>query len=174
MVIIDFFKAIFQDIGTFFSTDLNFGGPLTTGNIIVWAIILGFAVSAFVCLYNRVFLGRFVSYLIKSGATSEETALSLSQSKISNIFVRSALKSKGLFTKIVHSDQTDKNNILNCRFYIPSENIPRAQRLYSKNGASPFTIIISLILLIVIAAIVYVALPELIQMAENFGIMIKS
>ncbi len=174
MIVLDFFKAIFSDIKTFFSSPLDFGGPLTTGRIIVWAIIAGFAIAAFVCLYNRVFLGRFVAYLIKNKANSSESAKSMKDAAMSNLFLKSALKSGGLFTKIVRTDEENKSDIENVRFYIPEENTLRADRLYAHNGASPVSLLISFVLLIILAAIVYIALPELLQMAENFVEMIKA
>ena len=173
MVIIDFFKAIFDDIKAFFSAELNFGGPIVSGSIIIWAIIAGFAIAAFVCLYNRLLIGRFVSYLIRGGADLPEKALPLSASGVSNFFIRRALSSNSLLSKLVITEDTDKADIMKRRYYIPEKNLQRAQKLYVKNGASPFSVIISFVLLIILAAIAYIALPELIQMAENFAAMIK-
>ncbi len=173
MIIIDFFKAIFTDIMGFFSKPLNFGGPLTAGKLIIWAIIIGFMIAAFVCLYNKVFLGKFVSFLLKNKADTEETAKTLKDAGISNAFVKRALKSETLYSKLVCTNETDKKDILNVRFFIPSEKRDRADRLYAHNGISTTILIISLFLLVLLAAIAYIALPELIQMTKNFSNMIK-
>lgn len=173
MIILDFFKAIFTDIMSFFSKPLDFGGPLTAGKLIIWAIIIGFVIAAFVCLYNRVFLGKFVSFLLKNKADSEENAKTLKDAGISNVFVKRALKSDSLYSKLVCTADTDKTDIINVKFYIPSEKRDRADRLYAHNGISTTILVISLFLLVLLAAIVYIALPELIQMAKNFSNMIK-
>lgn len=173
MVILDFFKAIFDDIKTFFSAELNFGGPIVSGSIIIWAIIAGFAIAAFVCLYNRVLIGRFVAYLIKSGADLPEKALSLSESGVSNLFLKLALSTSSLLSRLVITEDKEVADITKRRYYIPAKNLQRAEKLYVKNGASPFSVIFSFILLIILAAIAYIALPELIQMAENFARVIK-
>lgn len=173
MIILDFFKAIFTDIMSFFSKPLEFGGPLTAGKLIIWAIIIGFAVSGFICLYNKVFLGKFVSFLLKNKAETEESAKSLTDAGISNIFVKKALKSSSLYAKLVCTTNTEKKDIMNVKFYIPSEKKDRADRLYAHNGMSTTVLIISLFLLVLLAAVVYIALPELIQMTKNFSNMIK-
>lgn len=174
MISIDFFKAIFDDITSFFAKRLDFGTPLATGSMIIWALIAGFAIGAFICLYNRVFLGRFVAYLIKSKANCPENAKSITDAGVSNVFLRKALKSDSLFSKIIKTEDTDKGDIEKVSFFIPEENVLRAERLYSRNGASPVSVIISFVLLIILAAIAYIVLPELIVMAENFGNMIKN
>ena len=168
----DFFVAIFSDIKAFFSTPPNFGGQLATGQIIIWAIIIGFAIAALISLYNRVFLGKFVAYLLKNKANSPDRAKSPSDAAIVNIFLKNALKSKGAFTKIVRTED-NVGDVMNMRYFITDENAVRAERTYARNGASPVNLIIAFVLLIVIAVIAYTVIPELIQMAENFAGMIK-
>ncbi len=174
MIIADFFAALYTDIVAYFSKPIGFDTPLSSGQVIIWAIIAGFAVAGLIALYNRVFLGRFVSFLLKNGANDPSSARSAEQAGIKNIFLRCALSSNGVFRKLVITEDTDsKISVLKRRYFIPEGSIMRAERLYTRNGASPFSLIISLILLIVMACIIYVALPELIQMTKNFAKMIK-
>lgn len=168
----DFFAALFSDIIDFFSVPLNFGGQLVTGQIIIWAVITGFAAAALVSLYNRVFLGKFVAYLLKNKANSPECAKSPAEASISNIFLKNALRSKGAFRKIVRTED-NVGDVMNMRYFITEENAVRAERIYARNGASPVNLLIAFILLIVLAVIAYTVIPELIQMAENFAGMIK-
>ena len=166
-VIVDFFSAACQDFVTYFNVPLGFGGPLVSGQIIIWAIIIGFAVCAAVSLFNKIFAGRLISFLIKGRAESPETALSPDGSVNFNYFIESALKSKGVFAKIVRTEDTDEPELSKRRYYILPEDQFRAQNLYSKNGASIFTFVITLILLVVLAAIAYKVLPELLEMTRE-------
>lgn len=170
-MIADFFTAIFTDIKSFFSTSLGFGGPLISGATVVWAIIIGFAAAAFVCLYNRIFIGKFVSRLLKAGADSPENALSPLDVGQKNVFLKSALRSNGLIKKIVIADADEnekKRDVLSTKYYIASENTERAAKLYSKNGSTIINIIFALILFLILAAIIYKVLPNLIGMTESF------
>ena len=63
-IIADFFSALWQDMTAYFSAPLGFGGPLVTGQIIIWAIVIGFAVCAAVSLFNKIFLGRLIFLLL--------------------------------------------------------------------------------------------------------------
>ena len=163
-VIVDFFSALWQDIVTYFSAPLDFGGPLVTGQIIIWAIIIGFAVCAAVSLFNKIFAGRLINFLIKGRAESPETALSPEGSIKFNFFIERALRSKGVFTKIVRTADTDEPDFSKRRYYILPTDQFRAQNLYSKNGASIFAFVVTLILLVIFAAIAYKVLPELLEM----------
>ncbi|MBQ7822421.1 MAG: hypothetical protein IJ391_09110 [Clostridia bacterium] len=172
MIIADFFSAIIADIKSFFAQPLDFGGPLITGQIIIWALIIGFAAAGIISLYNRVFLGKFVSYLLKNKANSPENARSPQDASINNIFLKTALRSNSVFKKIVSTEDT-AGDIMSMRYFITDSNAIRADRLYARNGASPASLLIAFVLLIILAAIAYTALPELLQMAENFAEMIK-
>ena len=168
-VIADFFSALWQDVTAYFSTPLDFGGPLVTGQIIIWAIVIGFAVCAAVSLFNKIFPGRLVSFLIKKGAESPETAVSPKGSVKLDFFTKRALKSSGVFSKIVRSDDKDEPDPEKRRYYILPSDSFRAKNLYSKNGASITSFIITLVLLIIVAAVAYKVLPKLLDMAGEVG-----
>ena len=168
-IIADFFSAMWQDITTYFSTPLDFGGPLVTGQLIIWAIAIGFAVCAAVSLFNKIFLGRLINFLIKGKAESPETALSPKGAVEFNFFIRRALKSNGVFSKIVRTEDKHVQDIAERRDYILPENSFRAQNLFSKNGASIASFIITLALLVAVAAVAYKVLPKLLEMAGEVG-----
>ena len=168
-VIKDFFSALWQDITAYFSTPLGFGGPLIKGQIVIWAIVIGFAICAAVSLFNKIFLGRLVNFLIKEKAESPETAVS-PDGKVKFNFIRErALRSKGVFSKIVRTEDTDVPEFSKRRYYILPADYFRAQNLYSKNGANAMSFIITLILLIAFAAVAYKILPKLLEMAGEVG-----
>ncbi len=164
-VITDFFSALWQDIAAYFSTPLDFGGPLVTGQIIIWAIVIGFAVCAAVSLFNKIFAGRLVNFLIKGRAESPETALSPEGHVKLDFFTKRALRSNGVFSKIVRTEDKDVAEPEKRRYYISPADTFRAQNLYSKNGASVLSFVITLILLVIIAAVAYKVLPELLEMS---------
>lgn len=171
MMIADFFGALFADIKSFFSASLGFGGPLVTGQIVVWALIIGFVVAAIACIYNRYVLGSFVSYLIKNSAHTPESAISPTNAFAKNFFLKSALRSGGLFGKLVtcSNEPAEAKDVLQKRYYIANENKARAERMYSRNGASIVGLLVALVLLIILAAVIYIVLPELISMTESFA-----
>ncbi len=164
-VITDFFYAVWLDTLTYFSKSLNFGTTLVPGQFIVWAIIISFAICAVVSLFNKIFIGRLVNFLIKGKAESPETALSPEGKVKFNIFIRQALKSKGVFTKIVRTEDTAVSEPEKRRYYILPADTFRAQNLYSRNGANIFTFVVTIVLLIILAAVAYKILPKLLDMA---------
>ena len=170
-MIADFFSALFTDIADFFDKPLGFGGPLMTGHIVIWAILIGFALAGIISLYNRIFVGRFVAFLLKNQAHTPDTAKSLSDAGIKNAFTRASLSSRGTLAKLVKTVDSGAD-AASRKYYIEEKDTFRADRLYAKGGASPATLVIAIILLIIAAVIIYTALPELIQMAENFVSMI--
>lgn len=164
--IIDFFGALFTDIFNFFKTAPGFGGPITSGQMIILAIALGFAACAVGSYLNGLFLGKFVSEILKAKAENPESAVALE----ANIFVKQALKSGGAFGKIVRIENGENSE---AKYYIEPKNASRAENLYSKNGANPVSLIITLVFLLIVAATAYVVIPELLNMTSNFAESIK-
>ncbi len=164
-IIADFFSALWQDITAYFSAPLGFGGPLVTGQIIIWAIVIGFAVCAAVSLFNKIFLGRLINFLIKEKAESPETAASPDGKLKLDAFTRRALRTNGVFSKIVRTEDKDEKDPEKRKYYILPADSFRAQNLYSKNGASILSFIITLVLLIALAAAAYKIMPKLFEMA---------
>ncbi|MBQ4136759.1 MAG: hypothetical protein IJD67_01495 [Clostridia bacterium] len=171
-MIADFFSALFTDIVAFFDRPLGFGGPLLTGHIVIWAILIGFALAGLISLYNRVFIGKFVNFLLTNKAHTPDSARSLSDAGIKNVFIKASLSSRSTLSRVVKLADSDADTA-DRRYYIEEKDAFRADRLYAKGGASPATLIFALVLLIIAAVVIYLSLPELIQMAENFASMIK-
>ncbi|MBO7148647.1 MAG: hypothetical protein J6V93_02210 [Clostridia bacterium] len=171
-MIADFFSALFTDITAFFDKPLGFGGPLLTGHIVIWAIIIGFALAGIISLYTRSVIGTFVSYLLKNKAHTPETARALSDAGIKNPLTKASLSKNGTLSRLVKTQDVDLD-AQNRRYYIEEKDAFRADRLYARGGANPVTLVFALVLLIIAAVIIYTALPELIQMAKNFTSMVK-
>ncbi len=164
-IIADFFSALWQDITAYFSAPLGFGGPLVTGQIIIWAFVIGFAVCAAVSLFNKIFLGRMVSFLIKEKAESPETAISPEGSLKLDFFTGRALRTNGVYSKIVRTEDKDEKDPSKRKYYILPADTFRAQNLYSKNGANIASFVLTLIILIALAAVAYKVMPKLFEMA---------
>lgn len=167
MVIIRFFKALFDEIILFFSKPLGFGGRFSSGNLLVWALYISIIIVALISLYNKVFLGKFVKHLIKNKAVDNDSAISPISAGHKNIFLKYALKRSTVFRKIVVSDD-ENEDILAKRYYITDKNYSRAKNLYAQNGASPVFIIFIAIIMLVVVALLYNILPDLVNMTENF------
>lgn len=168
MVVIKFFTALFEEIVLFFSKPLGFGTHFSTGNLIIWSIYIGIIGAALICLYNGVFLGRYVKHLLKNEARSSDKAISPFDAGYKNIFLKRALKNSTAFKKIVISDDNDESDVLKKHYYISEGNGERAKNLYAQNGANPIFIIIIAIVLLVLVAFLYYVLPSLIDMTKNF------
>lgn len=167
MVIIRFFGALIDEIVLFFSKPLGFGGRFSSGNLLVWALYISIIIVALVSLYNRVFLGKFVKHLLKNNAVDSNSAISPLDAGYKNIFLRYALGKSTVFRKIVVSNE-EKDDILAKRYYISDKNYSRAKNLYAQNGANPLFIIFIAVVMLVVVALLYNILPDLVNMTENF------
>lgn len=66
---IEFFEALKNDLGKIFGETITLGdNPITTLNIIIWSLYIGFMIGIAVTLYNRLILGGLIRKLIDRGA----------------------------------------------------------------------------------------------------------
>ena len=77
----DFFEALWRDLGSVFGKRVQLGtNSVTTLNIIVWSLFIGFMIGIGVTLYNKMVLGSLVRELIEHGAHTEDAALTAASS----------------------------------------------------------------------------------------------
>ncbi len=75
-----------------------------TLEIVVWSMFLGVMIGSFLIFFNKKVLGSFVRALIEAQAFSPETAKTLAETGFTkNFFVRTALRSRGTYRKIIQS-----------------------------------------------------------------------
>lgn len=170
----DFFEALWQDIQKICGDTVALGtNNVTTLNIIVWSLFIGFVIGIAITVYNKFVLGPVVNGLINRKAVCEESAVPLTESGKVNPLVRFALRKNGTFRKIVRmkgdSDgEFAKGGIDTASFYIPEESIHRAEVLYAGNGMSLMSVLLAVLVFFAIALAAFIVVPDLISMLSNF------
>ena len=61
-----------------------------------------------------------------------------------------------------------QKNVSSGKFYIPDENIHRAEVIYGNSGTSLLSIVLSVLAFLVVVLISFFVIPNLIQMLTNF------
>lgn len=170
----DFFEALWNDINKICGETITLGdNPITTLNIVVWSLYIGFIIGIFVTIYNRFVLGSLIRRLIERQALTEGSALSVSEVGCANPFVRFALRCGGTLRRIVVMvGDTDENRnraeVAGGKFYIPDENVHRAEVIYGNSGTSIISILLSVLAFLIVVMVSFFVIPNLIQMLTNF------
>lgn len=170
----EFFEALKTSYGDTFGQTIELeSGSIMTLNIVLWSLFIGFLLGIAGTVYNKVVLGGVVRSLIDKGITDEDKAVSLAELDGVSIFVKFALRRGSTFRRIVRMcGDTDEERssvpIDKAKFYIPEENIGRAEKVYGKLGASVFSILISILALLVTTLVALIAVPDLTKMVANF------
>ena len=130
---------------------------------IVWMLIAGVIIAFIIIFCNKKIVGVFVSSIIDSGATSEDTAKTLSElGQEGNTTAISLYKNSSSLKKIIltinpDGEPTDgksgNRSYENVRFYIPEDMLLRAKKQYA-GGESVLTVIIGSVVLIAVGVIV--------------------
>lgn len=130
---------------------------------IVWMLIAGVIIAFIIIFCNKKIVGAFVSSIIDSSATSEDTAKTLSElGQEGNTTAISLYKSSSSLKKIIltinpDGEPTDgksgNRSYENVRFYIPEDMLLRAKKQYA-GGESVLTVIIGSVVLIAVGVIV--------------------
>ena len=171
----EFFESLkisFSD--TFGKTVELESGSIMTLNIVLWSLFIGFLLGIGGTVYNKVILGSFVRALLDGGITSADKAMTLGElGHTNNIFVKFALRRGSTFRRILHtaddSHEADSRISLDkARFYIPEENLVRAEKVYGKLGASIFSILVSILALLITTLAALIIVPDLTQLVANF------
>ena len=170
----DFFEALWNDLLELCGDTVTLGtNNVTTLNIIVWSLFIGFVVGIVTAVYNKLVLGPVIDGLIKNNAHSEAVAITLGEVGCVNPFIRFALRKGSSFRRVVKmcgdtEVSRSDDSPLTARFYLPEENIRRAKNLYAGAEMSLASILISVIVFFVIAVLMFTVVPNLITMFANF------
>ena len=166
----------------------------STGEPFIVAILgmfIGFFLASVAVIYQKRFLGQFVTRLQRKNAFTEDTAQSLSDLGLSkNIFIRQSLKSQGsVIRKMVRivtpqsegggASEADENaekkpislkeeiDFATAKFYIPEQLRYRAEFRFRKRGSAILYVILSFLLCSVFAFLLIAFFPDLIRLADN-------
>lgn len=170
----DFFKTLWSDFTGIFGERVELGtNSVTTLNIIVWAIFVGFIIAIGVTLYNRIVLGKIVRAIIEKKAHTKECALGAAELGCGSAPFRLALRKNSTMRRIVRmGDDTDTErstkDFASAKFYIPEEYIQRAQSIYGKSDISVKTVVLSVIGLLAVAILAFIFIPDIIRLLVNF------
>ena len=170
----EFFEALKSSFNDTFGKPVELeSGSIMTLNIVLWSLFIGFLLGIGGTVYNKVILGRLVRALLDKEITDEDRAMSLDELNVSDVFVKFALRRGSTFRRIVRMrGDTGENDckipITEAKFYIPEENITRAKKVYGNLGASFFTILVSILALIIATLAALIIVPELTTMVANF------
>lgn len=169
----EFFEALKNDIANICGDTVTLGdNPITTLNIVVWSLYIGFVIGIIITVLNRFVLGGLVRKLVERNAQTEGGALTIGEIGCSNFFVKTALRSGGSLRRIVFmADEREENkkaDFSTARFYIPEQNIHRAEVVYGLTGTSLATIILSVLAFLAVVFLSFTIVPNLIQMVSNF------
>lgn len=173
---------------------LKFYNRIMTLKTVVIGVYIGFLVGIVISYYNKVYLGRFVRKLTQSGALSPETAQSVRQLKMraTPFLKRSLIKNRALSRVVAHTDEgvtyTERKSgskklrrffgmetspkaaydFDKVRFYIPEEEKYAAEARYDKKSPGVLALVLLLAALTAAAVLVYIEVPELLTMLDNF------
>jgi hypothetical protein len=135
----------------------------TVGSIL-WPLMVGVIIAAFVVLFHKKTLGKLVKKLFDEGAKTEATAKSLAELGLEkNKFLRYALRPDSTLRKIIDATEVDGE----LRYYIAEDNAYRAEVTYNPDGSSVLTVVIAILLILIVASVMLILIPDLIQMFKN-------
>ncbi len=170
----EFFEALWNDLMEICGDTITLGDqPVTTLNIIIWSLFIGFMIGIGVTLYNKFVLGSLIRGLIERGAHTADAALTATEIGCANPFVRFAMRKNSSLRRIVHvkgeSDAKEfKYSFQTAQFFIPDEMVHRAELVYGNAGTSVLSVLLAVLAFLVVALVSFIVVPDLIQMLNNF------
>lgn len=162
--------------------------------IIIWGLYIGIMAGVLGSIICRVYSGRIVQALIKAGAVDDSTSKTLAELGLSKQYMvrrmlraESSLRRMVMVTegtgvkesgtgkasrfwheKFIRDDIPQKLDYTTARFYLPEDKRISAEVRYQKEGHPILSFILAAIGLFIAAYFATVAVPELLQMLDNF------
>jgi len=176
----EFFKALWNDIYSVFGKEVTLGtNTITTLNIIVWSLFIGFFIAITITLYNKLVVGSAVRRLVASKALTEDRAVSASKIGCKNIFIRFSFRKNSTLRKMLctvgeETGSVTADNMDKIKFYIPERSVRKAEVLFGKKGITFGNILLGIIALLIVAMLAFLAADNLISMTGDFANSIKS
>lgn len=165
--------------------NFSMGRTLPSAALAIIGIYIGSVIACIVSLYSKGYLAGFVNRLIDAGATSPEKGLTVTEAGYSkHAVIYTSLTDGKVVRKTVFAAQEEqegeepaakkKTNPRTARFYVPEEKVSAARIRYSKKHTNFFVSIIAVIVLTILAALVYIFLPDIIRMLDNLITIYKN
>ncbi len=169
----EFFETLWRDLGSVFGQRVQLGtNSVTTLNIIVWSLFIGFIIAIGATLYNKLVLGRVIRLLIEKNAHTPESACTADEIGAGNPLVRFALRRTSSLRRVVRTTlDTDKEQAKldaeNIKFYVPSECLRRAEIVYGRPEASVFSVLLAIVAFLILAMVAFLIIPDISQLFSN-------
>lgn len=136
------------------------GGNITTASII-WSIIIGVFIAVVISFINKKTIGKLVDKLLSLPADSEQNAVTLEEIGFGKKgSLRYALRPSSTLSSIIKKTEDG-------RLYIQEDQQYRAEKVYTQNRLSIFTLIFSAIILIVAGSVLLNFLPSIIETVKS-------
>lgn len=176
-------------------TNFSFENSTMSLAVIIWGLYAGMIIGGILSVYNKRYLGGVVRALLAADCLSPDTAKTLSQLGLKKWGLRRALREGKVLRKCISvanaadcriSPKSGKKWIASLRqfftgssepkgkldldralLYVPEEKKFHAEVRYAKTGTSPVFILIGAVLLLIIAILATVFIPELLQLTDN-------
>ncbi|MBQ8432615.1 MAG: hypothetical protein IJX28_06990 [Clostridia bacterium] len=184
------------ELGAYDNFTLGSDAAATLQTIFI-ALAFGIVIAAGMTAYTRSVLGGFVRKLVKSGANSPETALTLSElGYFRSSSIRSELWRGVTLRKVIRCVQEEeflageqarkeahlaagkpasafeprrfRPDYTTARFYLPEELRYRAEVRFERKGSGWGLFLLSVVGAFVLAALLCWLLPDLLQLMDNF------
>ncbi len=162
---------------------------LSAGSIemIVWGICIGVIIGVLCALVHKSIIASFIKVLVKNKILTAEDAKTLDELKLrGKWYLRSALKypykplrryvmcaNEEELTSAEKEDYEKKLPMDKALFYLPEENRIGAETRYSEVKKPIFSFIFTTAIIIAAAFFLMYAVPELLQMLDNFITSVK-
>lgn len=168
----------------FIYDNIELYNPFISVKLLVWALFAGFVFAALLAIYQKRLVGGLVKTILSAGATSEETAKTVSElGYATDWFVKNALRTDAALLRTV--SRIDKElpegeapkktrsgrdviDFETARFYIPEEKKYRAEIRYARKGTDFVAFGICVVIFIAAAFAAIFLIPDLIQLIDNF------
>ncbi|MBQ4354123.1 MAG: hypothetical protein IJC71_04440 [Clostridia bacterium] len=176
--------------------DIDVNG--TSMPLIIWGLYIGIVLGVLGSIICRIYSSRIITALVKNGCTDEASAKTLSELALGNTyFIRRMLREDSSlrravmmsgdasspvqagklktfwYTKFLRDDLPVKTDFSNARFWLPEEKRPGAELRYQIEGHPVLSFIFAAAALFAVAMFANFAIPELLQMLDNFITTVK-
>ncbi len=167
----DFFESLWSSLSEYCQKIIPLGSnSITTLNIIVWSLFIGFVIAIIITVYNKIFVGAFVRGLIERNAFTEETAVAASELEYSRLvipFLKNGAVLRRMIT-VAGADKQPKTVTTQNKLYIKEEYLKKADTIYKKTDLTPMSVLIGIGVLVIVVLLSLTVIPTLVGMLLNF------
>ena len=171
--------------------NFSFGNSVVTYRMMILAIMLGIIIAATVAFYKRKVPGKMVIALSEAGANSPEKAKTLLELGLSDKKGIINSLSRGTLGRMLYSVEKNgynekmkaelaggksgkkvkiiafKPNPTSDRYYIPEDREKAMVKLFSEKGSGIFSYLLTIVLCIVMAAMLFALVPWFLNIIDG-------